>query len=176
MAESSVRTSAKAQPEKSFAMKKTLALFDRTDSVLGELICQGATGKPHTAGCLRLCATGSVQRSQDEFFLCALQKAGKVERICGRNGDRVGASAISPGRHNFLLYQGQIVCADFKVARENVSPLYQIPKLTQVSWEAILPQFLQRSRAQMPTRHLQVGRSLVTEDVAQTRDIIDPLA
>ena len=78
--------SAKARPvpEKSFTIEKEFTLFGGTDSVLGELICQGAAGKPHAASSLRLYAMGCVQRPQDEFLLCALQKAGEVERVAHR--------------------------------------------------------------------------------------------
>ena len=64
----------------------------------------------------------AFERPQDEFFLCALEKAGEVERVGDRDCDYVGGGAISPGRRDFLLRQGQIVCADFKLARGECRP------------------------------------------------------
>ena len=66
-------------------------LVGNADAVFVELVGQRAAGQPHAAGRFGLCATGCVQRAQDEFFLRVLEKSSEVERPrrCGY-GEGIG--------------------------------------------------------------------------------------
>src|SRR5215468_984379 len=78
--------------------------------------------------------------------------------------------------HRFFLNNGKVVGTDFLVAAENVGTLDQVLQFAEIAWEPILLQFSQSVGIQPPSRHLQFGRDLVTEYVAQSCDILAPVA
>ena len=101
-------------------------LLRRTDSVLGELIGQGASREPHAPSGFSLRSMRGIQSTQDRFFLGTLKHSRKVEGRREGNRKLGGVDAIPVRWCGFFLRKRQIVGPDLLIAAENVGALDQV--------------------------------------------------